>query len=131
LFAGQARPALMPATLGGMLNGFIDLVFECDGRYWVLDYKSNQLTDYGQKALQAALLDKRYDVQSVIYLLALHRLLRHRVPGYSPERHLGGAAYLFLRGIDAPGSGVVMQCPSTQLITTLDDLLNLHAGELS
>lgn len=131
LFAGQARPALMPATLGGMVNGFIDLVFEHAGRYWVLDYKSNQLAHYDQTALQSALLEKRYDVQSVIYLLALHRLLRHRVPDYAPERHLGGAAYLFLRGIDAPGAGLVMQCPSAQLITTLDHLLSQHAGDLS
>jgi exodeoxyribonuclease V beta subunit len=97
----------------------------------VLDYKSNQLAHYDQTALQSALLEKRYDVQSVIYLLALHRLLRHRVPDYAPERHLGGAAYLFLRGIDAPGAGLVMQCPSAQLITTLDHLLSQHAGDLS
>jgi exodeoxyribonuclease V beta subunit len=120
VFAGLARPALMPATLGGMVNGFIDLVFEHAGRYWVLDYKSNKLKHYAQAPLQTALLDKRYDVQSVIYLLALHRLLKHRVRDYDPARHLGGAAYLFMRGIDAPGAGVVMQRPSPQLITTLD-----------
>lgn len=123
VFAGQARPALMPATLGGMVNGFIDLVFEHAGRYWVLDYKSNKLQHYAQAPLQTALLDKRYDVQSVLYVLALHRLLKHRVRHYDPVQHLGGAAYLFMRGIDAPGAGVVMQRPSAQLITTLDALL--------
>ena len=128
VFAGQSRPALMPATLGGMVNGFIDLVFEHDGRYWVLDYKSNKLAQYAAEPLQNALLDKRYDVQSVIYLLALHRLLRHRVPHYDPAHHLGGAAYLFMRGIDAPGAGVVMQRPSAQLITTLDALLGRADG---
>ncbi len=128
VFPGQARPALMPATLGGMVNGFIDLVFEHAGRYWVLDYKSNKLKDYAQAPLQSALLDKRYDVQSVIYLLALHRLLRHRVPGYDPALHLGGAAYLFMRGIDAPGAGVVMQRPSASLITALDALLGESVG---
>lgn len=123
VFAGQARPALMPATLGGMVNGFIDLVFEHAGRYWVLDYKSNKLQHYAQAPLQTALLDKRYDVQSVLYLLALHRLLKHRVRDYEPARHLGGSAYLFMRGIDEPGAGVVMQRPTPQLITTLDALL--------
>ena len=123
LFAGQARPALMPATLGGMVNGFIDLVFEHAGRYWVLDYKSNKLQHYAPTPLQTALLDKRYDVQSVLYLLALHRLLKHRVRDYDPARHLGGAAYLFMRGIDAAGAGVVMQRPSAQLIITLDALM--------
>ena len=123
LFAGQPRPALMPATLGGMVNGFIDLVFEHDGRYWVLDYKSNKLDHYDPESLQRALLDKRYDVQSVIYVLALHRLLQHRVRDYDPACHLGGAAYLFMRGIGAAGAGVVMQRPSVPLITALDALL--------
>lgn len=123
LFAGQPRPALMPATLGGMVNGFIDLVFEHDGRFWVMDYKSNKLDHYDPDSLQRALLDKRYDVQSVIYVLALHRLLQHRVRGYDPARHLGGAAYLFMRGIGAAGAGVVMQRPSVTLITALDALL--------
>ncbi|MDI9330289.1 MAG: exodeoxyribonuclease V subunit beta [Alphaproteobacteria bacterium] len=123
VFADQPRPALLPATLGGMVNGFIDLVFEHDGRYWVLDYKSNKLDHYDPDSLQRALLDKRYDVQSVIYLLALHRLLQHRVRGYDPARHLGGAAYLFMRGIGAAGAGVVMQRPSVALITALDALL--------
>ncbi|MEY2620336.1 MAG: hypothetical protein RIT26_156 [Pseudomonadota bacterium] len=129
LFAGLPRPSLMPATLGGMVNGFIDLVFEHEGRYWVLDYKSNKLAHYDPDSLQGALLDKRYDVQSVIYLLALHRLLKHRVRGYDPDRHLGGAAYLFMRGIAAPGAGVVMQRPTTTLITALDALLTATVGE--
>ncbi len=131
VFPGQARPALMPATLGGMVNGFIDLVFEHAGRYWVLDYKSNKLKHYAQAPLQSALLDKRYDVQSVIYLLALHRLLRPRVRDYDPSIHLGGAAYLFMRGIDAPGAGVVMQRPSAQLIVTLDAWLSEPAQSMS
>ena len=118
----------MPTQLGGMINGFIDLVFEHAGRYWVLDYKSNHLSTYEAPMLQTALLGKRYDVQSVIYLIALHRLLQHRVPNYEPQRHLGGAAYVFLRGIDTPGAGVVMQCPSVDLITTLDALLLEEAG---
>lgn len=123
LFKGQARPALRPHMLGGMVNGFIDLVFEHGGRYWVLDYKSNLLDHYDSDTLQTALLDKRYDVQSVIYLLALHRLLQHRIANYQPEHHLGGAAYLFMRGIDTPGAGVVMQSPSVRLILDLDALL--------
>lgn len=128
VFPGQARPALMPATLGGMVNGFIDLVFEHDGRFWVLDYKSNRLNQYDAEPLQSALLDKRYDVQSVIYLLALHRLLQHRVPGYDPTRHLGGAVYLFMRGIDTPSAGVVMQRPTATLIHDLDALLCASDG---
>ena len=123
LFAGQPRPALMPHRLGGMVNGFIDLVFQHQGRYWVLDYKSNRLNRYDPSALQSALLEKRYDVQSVLYLLALHRLLKVRVRGYDPVQHLGGAVYLFMRGIDTPSAGVVLQQPTPDLITHLDHVL--------
>ena len=131
LFAGRDRPTLQPAVLSGMVNGFIDLVFHHDGRYWVLDYKSNRLDHYGTEALQNALLEKRYDVQSVLYMLALHRLLKVRLSDYDPDRHLGGAAYLFIRGIGSAGAGVVMQQPSAQLIITLDVLMGADAGGMA
>jgi exodeoxyribonuclease V beta subunit len=124
LFPGRARPSVLPVTLRGMVNGFMDLVFEHDGRYWVLDYKSNWLEHYDPTSLQTALLEKRYDIQSVLYLLALHRLLKVRVPDYEPSQHLGGAVYLFIRGIGSPGQGVVMQQPSASLITSLDHALS-------
>ena len=120
---GRARPALAPNMLQGMVVGFIDLVFFHAGRYWVLDYKSNLLPDYSQTSLEEALLAKRYDVQAVLYLLALHRLLSHRLPDYEPSKHLGGGAYLFLRGIDTPGAGLVVQQPSIELIDRLDRCL--------
>jgi exodeoxyribonuclease V beta subunit len=124
LFPGRARPSVLPVTLRGMVNGFMDLVFEHDGRYWVLDYKSNWLEHYDPISLQTALLEKRYDIQSVLYLLALHRLLKVRVPDYEPSQHLGGSVYLFIRGIGSPGQGVVMQQPSASLITSLDQALS-------
>ncbi len=126
LHAGLPRPALQPATLRGMVNGFIDLVFQHDGRYWVLDYKSNWLDHYDASSLQNALLDKRYDVQSVLYLLALHRLLKVRLTDYDPTCHLGGAVYLFIRGIGMPGQGVVMQQASVALILAIDQAMGGH-----
>lgn len=134
---GQSRPALAPQQLGGMLKGFIDLIFEHEGRYWVADYKSNWLgpddSYYSTAAMQAAVLEKRYDVQYVLYLLALHRLLKARVPGYADdpingyEQYVGGALYLFLRGINEPEQhGCCIDRPDAELIETLDRLL---AGE--
>ncbi len=117
---GQPRLPLAPRTLNGMLTGFMDVVFEHQGRYYVLDYKSNKLPDYGQAALVEAMLEHRYDVQLTLYLLALHRLLRARLPGYDYDQHVGGAVYLFLRGIDAPGAGTVHVRPPRVLIETLD-----------
>lgn len=134
---GHARPALLSQQLGGMLKGFVDLVFEHGGRYWVADYKSNWLgpdhSHYRHEAMQQAVLEKRYDVQYVLYLLALHRLLKARLPGYAEdpeagyERHVGGALYLFLRGIDEPVQhGCCIDRPAAELIVALDRLL---AGE--
>ena len=128
LLAGQPRPPLVTRQLHGMLMGFADLVFEHEGRYWVLDYKSNHLgpdgAAYHRTALQAAMAQHRYDVQAVIYLLALHRLLRQRLgAAYRPEQHLGGAVYLFLRGIDGPEQGVCLLQPPLSMLLALDGLL--------
>ena len=119
---GQARPALQNQVMQGMLTGFMDLVVEHDGRYWVLDYKSNKLPQYTATQLQAAVLDKRYEVQYVLYTLALHRLLKHRLPNYNYEQHMGGAIYVFLRGIDEAGAGVHALRPAWALIDQLDRL---------
>ncbi|MEG1969118.1 MAG: exodeoxyribonuclease V subunit beta [Burkholderiaceae bacterium] len=123
---GSPRAALEAETLNGMLKGFIDLVFEHEGRYYVADYKSNWLgqdaSAYTPAALREAVLDHRYDLQYTIYLLALHRLLKQRLPDYDYDRHLGGAVYLFLRGQDAAGGGLHCERPPRALIESLDQL---------
>jgi exodeoxyribonuclease V beta subunit len=117
---GQGRAALQPLQLEGMLTGFMDLVLEHEGRYWVLDYKSNWLGAYGAAQLQESILSHRYDVQYTLYLLALHRLLKSRLPDYDYEQHVGGALYLYLRGIDQPGAGLFVDRPPLALIEALD-----------
>ncbi len=124
---GVPRPRLEADTLNGMLKGFIDLVFEHRGRYYVLDYKSNWLGPddraYTRDTMTTAILESRYEVQYALYLLALHRLLRARLgPDYDPDRHLGGAVYVFLRGLNGPDAGAVFERPATGLITALDEL---------
>ncbi len=125
--AGQPRPKLLPQQLNGMLKGFIDLVFEHEQRYYIVDYKSNWLGDddhsYSSAAMQNAVLDKRYDVQYSLYLLALHRQLKVRLgAAYAVDQHLGGAIYLFLRGINGPAGGVHFEKPPTALLEALDSL---------
>jgi exodeoxyribonuclease V beta subunit len=117
---GHERPALAPVQLEGMLTGFMDLVLEHEGRYFVLDYKSNRLPRYDETALTQAMLAHRYDVQLTLYTLALHRLLKARLPGYDYDRHVGGALYLFLRGVDQAGAGLYQQRPPRALIEALD-----------
>ena len=130
LLGGRERPALPDRELRGMLTGFADLVFEHGGRYWVLDYKSNRLgphdDDYRPEALEAAMAAHRYDVQAGLYLLALHRLLRLRLgDAYEPEAQLGGAVFLFLRGIRGPANGCCLVPAATGLLDALDALLPL------
>lgn len=114
------------ATVQGMLKGFIDLVFEWQGRWYLLDYKSNHLgmspADYGRPALERAMREHRYDLQYQLYSLALHRLLALRLPGYDFDRHFGGVFYLFLRGM--PQGGVFHTRPSRELVLGLDELFS-------
>ncbi|TDR53283.1 DNA helicase/exodeoxyribonuclease V beta subunit [Halomonas ventosae] len=123
---GAARPALERDRLNGMLKGFIDLVVEHEGRFYVLDWKSNHLgrddEAYAEAAMAEAVREKRYDLQYCLYLLALHRLLQARLPDYDIDRHLGGALYVFLRGQHAPSRGVHRERPPRQLIEDLDAL---------
>lgn len=128
---GQRRPQLLPQTLNGMLKGYIDLVFEHDGRYYVADYKSNWLgpdtAAYTPASMEAAMLEHRYDLQLALYSLALHRLLRARIPNYDYDRHFGGVLYLFLRGVASDGSGVYRLCPPRSFIDALDRLFASRA----
>jgi exodeoxyribonuclease V beta subunit len=124
VFEGTPRPALQARVMQGMLTGSMDLVLQHDGRYWVVDYKSNKLPSYDSATLQDAVLHKRYEVQYVLYTLALHRLLKVRLPGYDYAQHMGGAVYMFLRGIHAEGAGVHLQRPPQALIEALDHLFS-------
>ncbi|POA53631.1 exodeoxyribonuclease V subunit beta [Pseudomonas sp. FW507-12TSA] len=121
---GAARVTAEPVLLNGMFKGFIDLTFEHHGRYYVADYKSNWLgaddAAYTEQAMEQSILDNRYDLQYVLYLLALHRQLKARLADYDYDRHMGGALYLFLRGTHSASQGVYFARPPRQLIERLD-----------
>ncbi len=135
-----ADPALGDATLSGYLTGSIDAVLRVDGRYVVVDYKTNRLGvpdtpltawDYRPAALAEAMVAAHYPLQALLYQVALHRFLRWRLPDYAPARDLGGVLYLFLRGMCGPdvvlddGSipGVFAWQPPAALVTAASDLL--------
>ena len=123
----QRAPVIQDKALKGMLKGFIDLLFEWQGRYYVLDYKSNYLgdefTDYSPEHLAEAMLDHRYDLQYQIYTLALHRLLQQRIPDYDYERHIGGVVYGFLRGMSpSSDTGVFRTRLTKEHVEALDAL---------
>lgn len=118
--------------LTGFMKGFIDLVFEHNGRFYVADYKSNHLgsqpANYQGEALQSAMLSHAYPLQYLIYSLALHRHLQQRLPDYDPEIHFGGVYYLFLRGMKAEWSqtGVFFDRLDRRLLESVDQIM---AGE--
>ena len=118
------------STTQGYMRGFIDLVFEHDGRYYLADYKSNWLgakvEAYGEPQLVKAMAREAYYLQYLVYCVALHRYLGSRVSGYRYDTHFGGVRYLFIRGMrpeHGPRYGVYSDCPSEALIRALDDYL--------
>ena len=126
--SGRIGTRESPPPIHGFLRGYIDLVTEHAGRWYILDYKSNWLGpgpgDYGPEALAAAMRAGGYTLQSLIYLVALHRYLSVRLPGYEYERHVGGAFYLFVRGIDPAAGmdrGVHFDRPTAECLLALDD----------
>ncbi|SIS13411.1 DNA helicase/exodeoxyribonuclease V, beta subunit [Aquipseudomonas alcaligenes] len=119
----QAAERLQFDELKGYLKGFIDLTFEHAGRWYILDYKSNWLgptaAHYGAERLEQAIAAEHYHLQYLIYLVALRRFLRTRLADFS-DAQLGGAWYLFLRGM--PAAGVYFARPSDALLDALDAL---------
>ena len=116
---------LRDGAVPGYLSGIVDLVFERDGRWWIVDWKSNQLgaadRRYEPDVLGEVMAEAHYTLQYHLYMLALHRHLRVRLPAYDPAQHWGGVAYAFLRGIgDAAGRGWFVDVPTSALLAALD-----------
>ncbi len=154
--AYAATVASLPVASRGFLTGSIDLIFtasDADGEesWWVADWKSNWLgrrdaegrplacgpRHYGREAMATLMAQSHYPLQAHLYLVALHRYLAWRLPGYDPERHLGGYAYVFLRGApgeagaQAPGGavpGMFVERPPLGRLLALDGALGGHAA---
>jgi len=121
-------------SVQGFLKGFIDLTFEFEGKYYVMDYKSNYLgdtlADYKSDNIEVAIIEHRYDFQYQLYTLALHRLLKSRILNYDYEQHIGGVFYTFLRGMQGEkGLGVYFNKPKFELIDGLDKLFQGGSGQ--
>jgi len=122
-------PSLMMSALEGMMHGFIDLIFTHEGKYYVADYKSTWLGDsvshYMPQALNANNQHHLYDLQYLIYCLALHRYLKNAIVDYTPEAHFGGVYYLYLRGMhpsNTNGEGVFFTPIDSVTLQALDTL---------
>jgi len=109
----------------GFLRGFIDLLFTHEGRYYIVDWKSNWLGnspgDYDLSGVQASMRVHHYALQAHLYVLAVDRFLAARLTDYDYERHFGGVYYLFLRGIDRanPQRAIFRDKPALALVKKL------------
>ena len=136
---GYEVGALGFARLQGYLRGFIDLVYQHEGRFHVLDWKSNHLgwsaADYSAGPLRRAMDEQGYHLQYLLYTVALHRYLRQRLRGYDYDQHFGGVNYVFLRGVrpdwkqpDGSAAGVFFHKPQREAVEALDALLGQVEG---
>ncbi|KJR99362.1 MAG: hypothetical protein VR65_16425 [Desulfobulbaceae bacterium BRH_c16a] len=124
-----AEPTVVPLSyrvMRGYMTGFVDLIFARDGKYYILDYKTNflggNLADYGTENLVKAMQSHNYGLQYWIYTLVLHRHLQNLLVDYSYPDHFGGVYYLFVRGMspEIPGSGVFSTLPDYETLLALD-----------
>ncbi|MDK4792031.1 MULTISPECIES: UvrD-helicase domain-containing protein [Acinetobacter] len=136
LFAeyGMEMPELLEARSARYLNGSIDLVYFDGQRYHIADYKSNylgeNLADYSVESIAQSMSLASYWLQAGLYLVALHRYLKVKMQNYDIERHLGGATYLYLRGMNGEAEqGYYYWQPSTEFVLRLDAILGYFAED--
>ncbi|HYW35927.1 MAG TPA: exodeoxyribonuclease V subunit beta [Balneolaceae bacterium] len=113
----------------GFLKGFIDLTFEFNGQFYIIDYKTNHLgnsiADYDTENISHEMTEKLYDLQYHLYLVALHRFLKKRISDYQYRSHMGGVMYLFIRGMNDDGrEGIYFDRPEAGLINEMDEYLS-------
>ena len=127
------KPSAKSPHVEGFLKGFIDLIFQFDGRFYIVDWKSNSLgnraEDYNAAAMQHEITERGYDLQYHIYAVALDKYLRARLVDYDYEKHFGGVRYIFLRGLapEKPELGIFYDRPSAGKI----DALSASLGNLA
>src|SRR5690606_30043299 len=110
----------------GLMTGKIDLTYSFDGHWYLLDYKSNRLPGYDAASVERAMAHSEYDLQALVYTVALHRWLRFRLgESYDYQRDFGGTRYLFCRGLEVGTStGIHAAKPALALVDGLDRLFD-------
>jgi exodeoxyribonuclease V beta subunit len=119
----RGRTGFGTTHLHGLLTGLTDLVFRHGGRYHLVDYKTNLLPSYDADALRDAVAMHDYDLQYLLYVLALHRWLGRVLPDYAYDTHMGDVYYLFVRDLQ-DGRGVHRDRPPRELIEAMDALFD-------
>ena len=126
-YTPQPLQELSQYDFQGLVNGIIDLIFEYQGRYYLVDYKSNYLGNsleaYQNDTMQMEINSRRYDLQYMLYSVALHRFLQNRQQDYCYQNHFGGVYYLYLRGMRSDAdTGVFFTLPDEAFLEQLNAL---------
>jgi len=125
--------SIRPESFHGFLQGFIDLLFEYENKWFVLDWKSNHLgnsTDqYSFESLTEAMEENEYRLQYILYIVAVTKYLSNTLESFDYDTHIGGAYYVFLRGVTDHGSeGFWFSKPKRE---TIESLLRLFVIEMA
>ena len=116
----------------GFLHGFIDLTLKIDGKYYIVDWKSNYLgdfiEDYSENKILAAMQKHNYFLQYMLYLAALDKYLSRVDKNYSYSSNFGGIRYIFLRGVkaDSPESGIFKDLPDEKTVRQIQELFEVQ-----
>jgi ATP-dependent exoDNAse (exonuclease V) beta subunit len=104
-------------TSDDFMHGIIDMIFQYNKRFYIVDWKSNFIEEgYCHSDIVANMKDMGYDLQISIYAYGLIAWLKTIMPEYSYEKHFGGFFYLYLRGIDPekPDQGIIFVRPDDE-----------------
>ena len=115
--------------LNGVLNGIIDLVFEWQGKYYIVDWKTNclgdKMSDYNESGLRKTMAGAGYILQYHLYSAALCMQMKYRCGSFDYDR-FGGVYYLFPRGMGNGENGIWFDRPPKACV---NELVKLFTGE--
>ena len=103
----------------GFIRGFVDLIFQWEGKFYIADWKSNILeAGYDQESMERSMVQSQYHLQCRLYAIATLRWLKQALGNrFDPEKHFGGIFYFYLRGMDSKGRTGMYHIPSGKMGT--------------
>ncbi len=117
------------SEIEGIMNGKMDLFFMIQGKYYLLDWKSNYLgesiEDYSADKVSIAMSENNYHLQYHIYTLAAKKYLTHCIADFDYDVDFGGVIYIFLRGVRVgKNSGLFLHKPSKEIIERMETIIS-------
>jgi exodeoxyribonuclease V beta subunit len=121
-------PAEAGGPESGFVKGFVDVIFEHEGRSYFGDWKTDRLPAWDAAAIEAH-IRANYALQERLYSLALVRMLGiEDAAGY--EARFGGTLYIFVRGLGRSPDAVRGGRPTfDEIVAWQQELATTLAGE--